>query len=313
MYAIWTLSFLAALLAGASAPKTSPLEHARVTRDAEWLVHVDVEAWNQSTIGRFVMDNAEGLNIEMDEVDDFEEEVGLDPRTDLIAVTAYGWHDDGAERLVVVAVTTAAADEALAKLLQEKEDDVRTDIVDGHEVHVFEHGPRVHLRRADRADRRIAVLAEGETAMQTGLAVLDGRAAALERGGKLNLADPRRGSFLYVAASAFDEWRDIKQASEVLRLSDACVLDVGEHEDHVQAHATVSAETLEDARNISQIIQGILALGRVLTNENGDLAPVRRILDALDVSTEQKRLTVSLRVPTDEAIDALEEIIEEED
>ena len=76
------------------AAEIAPLERGWVSVEAEWMVHADVEAWNASTIGSFVMEHAEDFDIDLDELDDFQEATGLDPREDLFSVTVYGWGSD---------------------------------------------------------------------------------------------------------------------------------------------------------------------------------------------------------------------------
>jgi hypothetical protein len=105
---MWALIVLVAE-AAAPAGQTTPLDRGWVSARAEWVVHVDAEAWNASTIGRFIMDHAEEFDLDLDELEDFEEETGLDPLTDLLGVTAYGWGSGDTEQVVVVAVTTAKA------------------------------------------------------------------------------------------------------------------------------------------------------------------------------------------------------------
>jgi hypothetical protein len=145
------------------------------------------------------------------------------------------------------------------------------------------------------------------------LAVMDGREPGLVVGQKPVLAAPRPGSFFFVAASSVDELADIEAASEVLRLAEACVIDLGEHDGLVQAYATASAANTEDAGNITQIIRGILALGALMFEREGEMAPVRALVDATDVQAHDNRVTVGIRFPVDGVVDALEQLVEEAD
>ena len=310
MQTTWALIMLTA---GAAAPagQTTPLNRGWVSARAEWVVHVDAEAWNASTIGRFVMDHAEKFDLDLDELEDFERETGLDPLTDLLGVTVYGWGAGDQEQVVVVAVTTAKADEALARL--EESGESRTLFIGGSEVHTVPGNGEVlvHLRPAARADRRVAVVSEQEETLAHALAVIEGREAALTVGPKPALVAPRTGSFIFVAASCIDDLPDVQAASEVMRLAEACVIDLGEHEGLVQAYGTASAANTEDAGNITQIIRGILALGALMFDREGEMAPLRALVDATDVQTHDNRVTVGIRFPIEGVVEALEAMIEE--
>ena len=95
----------------------SPLKKDRVAADANWLIHVDVERLLNSTIGRFLLEHAEELDIDLDDLDKMKREVGVDPRTDLKGVTLYGTGDEPGEDAIIVAVTTDRVDEAIERLL----------------------------------------------------------------------------------------------------------------------------------------------------------------------------------------------------
>ena len=298
--------------AAAPARQTTPLDRAWVSSRAEWVVHVDAEAWNASKIGRFIMDHAEAFDLDLDELEEFEKETGLDPLADLLGVTAYGWGSGADEQVVVVAVTTARADEALARL--KASDESRTLVVGGHAVHTVPGDDvLVHLRTAPQPDRRVAVVSEHQETLAHALAVMDGREPGLVVGQRPLLTAPRPGSFLFVAASSMDDLPELEAASEVLRLAEACVIDLGEHDGLVQAYATASAANTEDAGNITQIIRGILALGALMFEREGEMAPVRALVDATDVQAHDDRVTVGIRFPVDGVVEALKHLVEEAD
>lgn len=310
MWAIWFIG--AAGMAPVGAVGTTPLQPGWVSAEAEWLVHLDVEAWNASKIGRFVTDHAEALDLDIDELDDFQRQTGLDPRTDIFGVTVYGWVADGAERMVIVAVTTDRADAALERIRESGES--RTLLIDGHEVHtVPADGDTilVHVRPDARFDRRLVVMSQDQAALQAGLAVIEQRAPSLTIGRKPALTGPHPGSILFMAASRL-EALDIEPASEVLRLSDACVIDVGEHEGLFGAYATASADNAEDASNITQVVEGMLALGRLLMARDGELAPVRALIDGVDVAADGTRVTVGFRHDVQALIDVAGPLLQEE-
>jgi RNA polymerase sigma-70 factor (ECF subfamily) len=183
-----------------------PLEPGWVAEDALWLVHVDVGAFKNSTIGRHVLEHADQFGLE--DLDEFEREVGLDPRTDFVSVTLYGASEDPEADGVIVAVTSARADEALARLKASQEIDSVEAVLDGYTVHILADGGErhyLHVRPADRRDQRIVVLAGSEEVLLDAVRVIDGKAPGLARG-KSTVLDggPGAGSIVFVACGGGD-------------------------------------------------------------------------------------------------------------
>jgi hypothetical protein len=63
-----------------------PLNPGWVAADARWMIHVDVESLKASTVGQFVLAHPEQFDLE--DLDDFEEEVGLSLLDDVMSITA---------------------------------------------------------------------------------------------------------------------------------------------------------------------------------------------------------------------------------
>jgi hypothetical protein len=184
-----------------------PLEPGWVAADAMWLIHLDVGAFKNSTIGRYVLEHPD--QFELEDLDEFEQEVGLHPLTDFMSFTLYGFSDDPEADGVVVAVTTARADEALARLKAIEEIDSVEVNLEGYPVQVLsDQGERhyLHVRAADRRDQRIVVLAGSEDVLLRAIKVIDNRAPGLSAG-RSSILDggPDRGSIVFVACG--DLWR----------------------------------------------------------------------------------------------------------
>jgi hypothetical protein len=284
------------LLTVISPAAARPLEPGWVSADARWLVHVDVDAFKSSSFGQFVLEHGEEFDIDLSDLDDFEQEIGLDPRTDLAGVTLYGLGDDPEEDAVIIAVTNERADEALAKLKGSEEIESLEIEMDGYTVHVFrdEHEQHyVHVRGADRVDRRIVLLSADEIVMLDAIKVIDGRAPGLSVG-KSDILDggAKKGSIVFVACRGIDGFQDIAPASEILRLSDGFTADIGEIDGVAYGEATVSASSLENASNITDVIKGIIALGRLVAAEEPEARPLADLVDAVDVTSRDRKITV---------------------
>ncbi|MHC4415654.1 MAG: hypothetical protein ACYS0G_10250 [Planctomycetota bacterium] len=298
---------------GASVPG-GPLQKSWIDADAKWLGHVDVEALTGSTIGGLLLEQAEHLDVDLDDLDDFQNEIGMDPRTDVMSVTFYGATGDLESDGVLIAVTNARAEEALERLTHHDGIESRTIERDGYEVHVLTDGGDsfyLHLRAADRPDRRVAVLGSDEDVVLDALRVIDGRAASLPEG-KSPILDggPAKGSIVFIAAADVCELPEIEAASGILRLSDGVTVDIGETDGVLRADATVSAASAEVASDIAQVIKGLVALGHLAVDREPDLAPLTRFARALDVTTHDTKITVRFRYESQKLVDELETIVD---
>ena len=293
-----TTLLLAAGWAGSAPALAGPLKIDWVGADAKWIIHVDVEGFTGSTLGSGLLEGADDFGIDLGDLDDLKEEIGLDPRTDLMSITAYG-SKEIAEDAVVIAVTNAQVDQALAKLTTD--DDIQSEVIklEGFDVHIFSDGGErhyVHLRTADRADRRIVVVTDQESVMADALRVLEGRAPSQATARMPILAiKPKAGSIVYVAVNEIDLLPEIQPASEVLRLCERFTIDLGEADGTLNGSANLSAGSEQKANDIATVVQGMLALARLLANGDPDLGPLRVISDALTVTPDGKRITISIQ------------------
>jgi hypothetical protein len=272
-----------------------PLEPGWVAAEALWLVHVDVGALKNSTLGRYVLEHPD--QFDLDDLQEFDREIGLDPLTDFMSFTLYGFSDDPETDGVIVAVTSARADEALARIKAMDEIDSAEVVREGYPVHVLSDGGEthyLHLRPADRRDQRIVVLAGTEDALLGAVRVIDGRAAGLTPGKSTVLPHaPNDGSVAFVACGGGD-LLGIEPASEILRLSDGVTIDVGEVQGRVYGEATVSANSQENAGNITDVVEGMLALGRLIAAEEPEARPLADLAGAVKVTTEGRRINVRI-------------------
>jgi hypothetical protein len=269
----------------------SPFDRKVVAKDAAWVVHLDVEAALASTVGRFVFSGrCPEITVAVNEaLREVNEQLGIDARKDLKAVTVYGLGEDEDE--VVAALTmTAALDEAAAWF--EKTDptfkitrhDGRTEyewIDDGEERYgaVVASGP----------DGRVAVVGASRELVDKGADVVEGKAERLSADGERG---PGAGAIVW--ARSIDLGEALSKHAEALSLKNAGggVVELGEREGEMYAEVTVSAETEADATNIAQVVTGLMAMGRLAASGEEDLAPVMDLIGDLTPTVKGKEVMV---------------------
>src|SRR5690349_20860226 len=113
----WRVVAGSAALAGTLASRLAlggPLDTAMVDKEAKWLVHVDMEAGLASTCGRYLVEEVRKNPEKV--IEQATAKTGLDPTKDIKSLTIYGFKPGEDNDGVVVAVTSAAADQLAEKL-----------------------------------------------------------------------------------------------------------------------------------------------------------------------------------------------------
>ncbi len=307
---------LATIIVTSPVATAGPLNKDWVAADAQWVIHVDVAALLDSTIGRFILEHGEALDLDLDDLDEFKRETGLDPRTDLKSVTVYGTGDEPGEDGVIVAVTNDRVDEAIEKLLDNDEGPIRKREMNGRTIYVIGRGDDRHYLAIERAgrNRRIVVLSDERHILSHALKVIDNDAPSLSMGrSKIPGNDPQEGSLVFVAVGDIEAFGDSDPASRILRMSDGFTADIGEIDGVLLAQATVSTDSPEVAQDITEVIQGLVALGRIVAAQQPELGPIAQLADSLKVRTRDSRITLKIRYDAGDLLEHVATLIDEDD
>jgi hypothetical protein len=297
-----------ALCGGAAA---GPVNKNWIAANATWYVHVDAEAAVSSTLGQYVVSNRSRLGLDgMDGL----RALGIDPFKDIKGVTIYDTDDDP-ESAVVVAITTSAVEQLMDLLRSDPA--TRTMTVDGHALIAFDDGGKTqywHVRPGEAPDARVVFISDDWRTVTDAVKVASGDRSSLARvgAGSPLAGDPDSGSILFIRAAELP--RPIREnpdpnASALLGQVGGVQLDVGERAGEVYGDAQFRTASAEDAQNMSQVAQGLLALGRMITKNNPDLAPVNTVLGAMKVEPHERQLKVSIRFAGKSVVDALDSVL----
>ncbi len=306
-------AMLATIIVTAPVATAGPLNKDWVAADARWVIHVDVAALLDSTVGRFLLEHGEQFDLDLDDLDEFKLETGLDPRTDLKSVTLYGTGDEPGEDGVIVAVTNNRVDEAIEALLDNDDVPIREREMDGKTVYVIGGKNDRHYLAIERAgrNRRIVVLSDDRHILSNALKVIGNDAPSLSMGkSQIPGDDPQEGSLVFLAVGDIDAFGDDDPASQILRMSDGFTADIGEIDGVLLARATVSADSEEIAQNITEIIRGLVALGRIMALQQPELGPIRELADSLSISTRGSRITLKIRFDAGELMEHVTALME---
>ena len=305
--------FLTALAAPSMA---DGLRADRIPADARWLVHIDVEAFLASSLWKEAQERGAALDLEdlVDEMEDVREELGIDPMRDLRSVTLYGSSVEEDE-VVVMALVRGGVGHVVDRL--EEEGELRRSRRGELELLVFADGEGfAHVHQVRGSDDQLVLMGgDGDHLLRSARVLRRDARNLSEASDSVLRRRPSKGSFFYVSASeGLPGAPDIEPAAQLTELVQALEADFGERDGELQVHVGLVARNGEDARAISDVVEGALAFGRLsLRQVAGGSSPLLYMMDEVDVATRGGEVTIDFRYDVMSLFADLVEAIEDLD
>ncbi|MEW6072006.1 MAG: hypothetical protein AB1726_05325 [Planctomycetota bacterium] len=291
------LAGLVLLAAPASAERLDPR---LVPATARFLVHIDVEGLKRTELWTGLLALAAASEEDLlTWMAVLEAETTMDPRRDLQSVTLFGSHPDP-EHLVVLVAGNERLDGLVARL--EKEPSHRLLDMEGVSLHqVDADGQSLVGFPEERGEGRLFLGSYDPGELLRAVRVLRGRDPSLARAGEAPLpSTPREGSFLFLSATGqLPGLDEIGPESVMLGHAKSIALELGEANGVLDARLSVTVKSEEMARNASEVIQGLAALGRLAVGAGEeDMKPLADLLDRLRFGRSGDVVTVGLSFET---------------
>jgi hypothetical protein len=289
----------AAVAVAAGAALAGPLNRALVDRDATWMVHIDAEAAQKSSMHALILSALDSED--RAKLEDCRKRFGIAPG-DIKGMTIYGTNimDDG----VAVLTTTGKADQLSRNLPDAGLEDFQTRVEGNIHYFSFSHEKQrffaaVRSTMPVIPDERLVLIAGSAANLEKGLKVVAGNAPSLTVDAvPANLmvsAQPDKASIVFVVAR--DVGDDPKAKANFLRNARGIVMDFGETAEaprEMYANLSLTAMNAKIAEEMKQTCVGMLALGKMLAREH-KVDPLVESLDGVKVVVENDRLTVTSR------------------
>lgn len=287
-----------------SAAPADELRRDRLPADVDFVVHLDLESLKETTLFRQALEKGGELDFDLDELDEVEEEFGIDPLTDIRAVTLFKVQSEE-DPTVVLFSSTDKVDGALERLKDQH--GYRAVHAGGVHLHSWggddEDGERMFAYvHAAKGAERVVVLASNETSAVRAARVLRGDDLSHAKGGTLLTLAPSRGSFLYVAASSLPGLEEFTPASPIIGLAQGIQLDLAEAGGYLRAHMGVTTSSPEDALNISNVANGLISLARLAGAELGEAL---ELLTGIRLSTHGSEVTLDFEFEVERLLEIL--------
>ncbi|MFG0330602.1 MAG: hypothetical protein ACF8PN_11975 [Phycisphaerales bacterium] len=308
----------ACVLAGslaASVAVAEPLNRQWVDANATWLMHIDVEAAKNSSIGRYVLDHAEQLHLNLDGMKSMRECLGVDPIEDVRSITMYGVGDDDG-RTVGLFVLSREVDTVIDRINTEAGTPAEEIEVDGRVFRVWEMPDEriyAYTREMTPGERWLVVAGVRSDQIDQAVDVVDGHALNLDLAPEPVIeANPKAGSVLFGVVSDLRNMAKVRRDSVVAQRADAFQLDMGELSGEAFCRMLIHTESNEDATHIASFMQGLISAGILMSQQDPEKEPLRRLALATRVEADGASLSVSISFPTQEIIDALRDAAEQQ-
>ena len=265
-----------------------------VPEGARWVAHLDMEKFVATSFYGF-LEKSGKFQIKSRDLDRW---LKIDVPRDITGVTVFGF-GDGTKGDAVVAVTGKIDRAGLMALIAKDED--HKEIAHGaytiYSTGDDEYGAFVN--------DNLVVLSESREAIQS---VLDTAAGKTQNFAKsalsASLKEVPAGAFLSGVVPDLSGLSRMNSKSKVLDQASGLFFLAQEKQDTLLLRLQVTAVSPESAKNMADIVQGLIAMGRMGGNE-GDMAKVASLLDGLQVKLEGKVLRLEFERPSKEIADLL--------
>ena len=290
---------LSTLFAASAFVTGAPLVQTHVAADAKWLLHVDVHEIRNSQMGTVGIEQMKTmLEKEMGPIG-----INIDALLQEIeSITAYGtsYERDAPEKSVLM---ISAGDKAQAMIegyiahetltkgdaggVQElRELAYQTYLIDGQ------------IYMAFPTPRRILISQSLDKIMHA-QNVVDGRATSLLSGDSVLSVHDDGGFFVLASVQGLNQLKDMPPQARILSKATGGQVAFGESNGEVKASVILTTETDEIARQLSRIIEGMVALASFVEVDGYGVA---RLVESIDISSGDKKVQMSLRYPTDDLL-----------
>jgi hypothetical protein len=221
----------------------------------------------------------------------------LDIPKDIAGLTVFGLGSGKDDAVVVV---NGKVDRAGIQALLAKHEDVKS----------ITHGAHTIWSTGDDeygvfVTDTLMVLSESREGIQKALDTVDGKVKDFSKSAlSAALKDVPSGAFLSGVMPDLAGLSRLNSQSKVLEQASGLFFMAQERADNLLLRLQVTAATPENAKNMADVVQGIIAMGRLGGNE-GDMARIASLLDGLKVQQDGKVLRLEFERPSREIADLI--------
>lgn len=305
-----TVSYLAAgVVLGGAISSGGPLEKSAISNEAKWVAHLDMEAFNESQLGRYFLELGKKA---IDEKKDMPVKLDVDVLIDdLKSVTAYGFEfqdqpEDNSAIMVKTGDRLRAIVDALILNMQmsgQENNDFQT--IDGKAFPTYLLGNELYVSIISDT---FFVGSKSFEQIEKAINVVDGKEASLEDDGSKLIHGDTEGFFFFTSAEGLNTIDGIPPQARMLQQATGAQFSLGEIDENLRTQLWLTTESSEVSDQLYRIIQGMLALISFAQIENEGLEAIVR---NAEVRQGSDFVSVDLAYPAESILKIVRPLVEQ--
>jgi len=296
----WVAGLAVLALVNAPRAQAGQIQYKSVIPDPTWVVHVDADALRKTTVGIAFLEELSKPEMQA-KMDIFQGIFSFDPRKALHGLTLYGASLEPSDGVALIyADVDAGRITALADLAGDHHSFTNKSYV----IHTWvdpkdrEKNPDAERTYATVYEGKVVVFARKESRLMEALSVLSGEKPGLKNRGLFPKPDAESTFTVIQAAARKFDFPDADGHAAIFKLAKSASLQVGESKSNLMATLALVADTEDNAKQISVIAQGLLALAS-LQGDKGDIA---KFMKAISITREGETVAVNLKLAEADAV-----------
>ena len=296
------LVFSAALL---STVESSPLPKARISADAKWLVHLDLDNFRATQVGKYV-----GKEILADALAELKTGLKIDFLAlyqNVHAITAYGTDYQMNEKVngVLMIHTDAETQKIVegllvAQILSNPNGPIRKIQEEPAALYAIDKQLFISPSQGD-----LLLVGKSQPQIEKAQTVLAGKSKSLNSSKTFSGFAELPNSFFFLGvAEGFNQAAPVPPQAKILQMADGGRLLLGEKAGQLFLNLALRTKTAELSKQIQQIINGMIALLSLSQNENKDL---QQLIQSTRISGKDNLVSIALEYPVADAVKRLGE------
>jgi len=299
------IGLLVCVLLSASGAVAGGLDKNIVGGEANWVAHVDVEAFNNTQIGKIIRRHLEETG-ELEKLKAFKAIFSFNPLDDIRNVTIYG---RGKEKENAVAVIQARFDRDTLLELLHKNATHKQIRYGGHQIQSW-----IDEKHKGNEDERTygsfhgkdtVVLGSCLEAVKKSLDVLDGKVKSARQKKVFRLLKKAPdGVVITAAANGLGKMAQQWERALMLKNTNQSCLFIGENDGMFYIDLKLDATSVETATELTQMIQGVIALLNLAGRDQPEIA---ELAAAIKLTTRKRLVQVHFEKDVDDVAAVLRE------
>lgn len=288
---------LAACLATCSlTANAGPLDKGRISADAKWFLHLDMEQFGPSHTCKVLLQDPKGGERLRNLLSHYQNLLGADPLKAISHITLYGEEITGSRGVALVGGTinsrAVAARLATYPAYSSRKNQKSV-------IHRWKDPANNAALNACLYQSGLLVITSDDTSMDAALDTLRGSrpSMAARKTTILNIPPPAEGSFLVAASAGYAGSAPNPLKSMLLRNTTSTAMQVAESRGILDANIAMDAVSSDAAFQIHQVVNGLI-VSAAFTDESSGLS---RLAELSEVTRNDKQVKLRVHCPARDA------------